>query len=277
MRIVNIIAAILKFYREWAWFFWIGAWWVAVFLTMYCIGEADGATGSAQRSMVVEQEISGIVARVIGGSIGDVLASTSDSVGEKRGWDLPRRAKEAISDVALTIDGQPRTGWRAWAAAGYRVGSYVADCRDSGSVGYSYRLRVRGYVVRRETIIEDGSVLLTTDAWWVERVPVGRSTRRLPIHVSIVIRATENSGSVYGTKTLLVGTAIGTAATNGFRCSIVRRIAERQAAETLDRELAAALRTLQQRGTDWYHGANGYTDILDGIGDAMRTVGRLRR
>jgi len=221
-----------------------------------------GATGSAHRSMVVEQEISGIVARVIFGGVKDVLGRRRlSSAGLLDGSDLR-------SYPTLTIDNQPRTGWRSWGEAAVRVGTYAADLRHEGSVRYVYRVRVRGYDIRRETVIEDGCVLLVTDAWWVETVPVGRSTRKAPIHVTIRITATELDG-----RTALVGYASGHADTSDFRCGIIRRFAERQAASTLRIELQKALATIQREGTRMYLGSADIGPILDGIGAGMRTVG----
>lgn len=237
-----------------------------------------GATGSAERRLETEQEIAGIVVRVVIGAIGDVFNSKTSGL---RPGGLLRMGQAPT----LTIDGQHRTGWRALGEAVLRVARYAANGtgevdgrghrgtgeveRISGSVGYAYRLRIRGYDVRRATRIENGYVLLTTDAWWTEVVPVGRLTRRVPIHVVIVITATEHADG----STLLVGTATGTADTSDFSCGIVRRIAERKAAATLNSGLAAALASIQRKGTDWYHGADEYTAILDNIGNGVRTIG----
>jgi hypothetical protein len=219
-----------------------------------------GASGHAERSMVVEdQQIAGIVARVIGGALGDVPSVQ----GPKLDNVLAR-----LPAVTLTIDGEPRTGWKSWVEAVCRTAGYAADWKLDGSIEYDYRLRLRGYNVRRATVIENGSVLLTTDAWWTEVVPVGRSTRRIPIHVTIRITATEN-----GVSTLLVGSATGRADTTDFRCGLVRRIAERQAAEALRVGLAKALFSVESRGREWYFASDGAADILDGIGEAMQTVG----
>jgi hypothetical protein len=233
-----------------------------------------GATGHAERAITVEdQQIAGIVARVIGRVVSDVRHQHEQ---RERGRDHAELFR-TVSKIGpkLTIDGKPRTGWRSWAEAAVRIGAYAADCRDDGSVCYSYRLHVRGYLVRRATQIQDGRVILTTDAWWVETVPVlGRITRRVPIHVCITIRADEDSNGT----TQIVGTVTGTANTSDFRCGLVRRIAERQASETLRIQLPAVLRTIQQRGTDYYLGSADLGPVLDGIGEAMRGVGpRLGR
>lgn len=229
-----------------------------------------GATGEARREVVVDQHVSGIVARVVIGAVSDGI-----QVAESAGG-IQRKAKAAISvleSAVLTIDGEPRTGWRAWGEAGWRVGAYAIDARHDGSVGLAYRLRIRRYNIATSTAVSDGSVVKQIDAWWTEVVPVGRSTREIPIHVSISIRADEvGSGT-----TRIVGTATGTADTSDFACGLVRRIAERKASETLDRELDRCLVGIQRKGTDLYHGADEYTNLLDGIGSGIRTIGRLRR
>lgn len=225
-----------------------------------------GATGSAQRSMVVEQEPIGIVVRVIIGGVGDVLNSDRSDRGLQVAVSTARRT---LATAELTIDNEPRTGWRAWGAAAVRVGAYAADARSDGSVVYEYQLRVRRYLVRRSTAISDGNVALTTDAWWTETVPVGRRMREIPIHVTITIRAEETRWG-----TVLHGLARGTADTSDFRCGRVRfKHAEPEATATLNRELSNALVVIESKGTDWYHGADQYTDILDSIGTGMRTIG----
>lgn len=247
-----------------------------------------GASGSAERSMTTEASIGRIVASVAWGAVSDVF-SHRDSVNVRPSpTAMGRLVREA--DPTLRIDGIERTGWRAWAEAGIRVARYVANEtsetdrrghrgdgeveRISGSVGYSYRLDVRGYGLRRETRITDGHVLLTTDAWWVETVQVTRRiSRRIPIHVQISIRADETDSR----STRIVGAATGTADTRDFRCGIVRRIAEQRAADTLRTELDRTLVGIQRRGTYYYHGADEISGILDGIGSGIRAIGKVRR
>jgi hypothetical protein len=229
------------------------------------------ASGHAERSVTVEgQQIAGIVARVVGGAFGDGFAS-----GRKRERGIAGLvSRELLESISLSIDGEQRTGWKSWAEAVARVGAYAADMRDSGSVVYEYRLRIRGYVVRRSTQIQDGRVVLTTDAWWTEVVPVGRQTRRIPIHVRIVILARESGTGL----TTITGSATGTADTSDFRCGLVRRFAEQQAAATLNRELDRCLLGIQREGTRFYLGSADLGPVLDGIGEAMQTVGpRLGR
>lgn len=228
-----------------------------------------GATGEAQRSMVVEQDVAGIILRVGIGAISDVL--TRDGTGLRGSRGILSRAERIFDGAKLTIDGEPRTGWRAWIAAGSRVCAYAADCRHSGSVEYAYTLAVRQYSVRRHTEIRDGLVTLTTDIWWTERVEIGRLTREIPIHVRLTINAVERVGD-----TVLRGDVIGTADTDDFRCDLVRRIAERQAAATLDRELPRVLRAIEQRGRSWY-AAGEMPSIVSSIGDGIRAIGRLRQ
>jgi hypothetical protein len=222
------------------------------------------ASGSAQRSMEVEQQISGIILRVGVGGAQDALPKLLESVGTSG-----RTTNWTVLDMpTLCIDNQPRTGWKSWVEAVCRTAGYAADWKHDGSIGYEYRLRIRGYDVRRSTRIENGRVVLTTDAWWTEVVTVGRSVRRIPIHVRIRIDATEVACG-----TTLVGYASGEADTSDFRCGLVRRLAERQAAATLDRELGELLRVAESGGVRLYHGADQVTGLLDGIGEAMRTIG----
>jgi hypothetical protein len=114
-------------------------------------------------------------------------------------------------------------------------------------------------------------VVKRIDAWWTESVPVGRSTRRIPIHVRITIDATEGNRA-----TLLVGTATGTADTRDFRCGFVRRIAERQAERALADGLAKCLRDIERGGRGYYAGGAEMTDVLDGIKIGIRLIGRRR-
>jgi hypothetical protein len=224
-----------------------------------------GATGHAERSMVVEQEISGIVARCVAGGVKDVFSGTRQGLQGGRTGSYIRASGKTLQ---LQIDNQPRTGWKSWVEAVCRTAGYAADWKLDGSIEYEYRLRLRGYDIRRATRIENGCVVLTTDAWWVEVVPVGRSTRGIQIHVTITITAREHNES-----TLLVGLATGTAGLADFRCRIVRRIAERQASEALRVGLAEALLSVEFRGREWYFASDNYAGVLDGIGEAMRTVG----
>lgn len=225
------------------------------------------ATGSAQRSLVVEQEISGILLRVAWGEVSDVSLR-----GRFRATGVVGSSFE-IPDVSLTIDSQPRTGWRAWGEAAIRVTYYAvaADNRREGFVQYSYVINLRKYCIQRRTTISDGCVTLTTDIQWTEQVDIGRLTREIPIYVRVVINANERSGG-----TVIVGTGTGTADTSDFQCFIVRRIAERQAAATLDRELPRVLRAIEQRGRSWY-AAGEMPSIVSSIGDGIRAIGRLRR
>ena len=226
------------------------------------------ATGEARRELQVEQEPIGIVARVAWGAVSDVIGS--ERTGRIDLGGLVRQ--EVLRTAVLTIDNQPRTGWRSWTEAAWRVAGYAIDRRNTGSVWYAYSVRVRGYDVRRETRIEDGRVLLTTTADWTETVPViGRITREVPIHVQIVVSAIENERG-----TVLSGVATGTADTSDFRCRRIRNNrAEPGAADTLREELGRALDAVRRRGTNWYHGADEISGILDQIGAGMRTVGPM--
>jgi hypothetical protein len=149
--------------------------------------------------------------------------------------------------VLLRIDGQPRTGVFAWAAAAERVAGYVLDRRRDGSVAYLYRVSVRGYVVVRHTEIRDGRVTLTTDIYGAIG-PRGELYR-----VTLVLRAIENSE----TKTTITGSLVGYSHI-GDRCRIVRRIAER----TISRELAAVLGDIESKARGLYHSGD-ITEMID--------------
>lgn len=235
-----------------------------------------GASGHAERSMETDETIAGIVVQCAWGAVSDALHNS------QRGIDL---GGAAIKRPTLQIDGEPRTGWRAWTEGAVRVGVYAIDARDTGSVGYQYRFRVRGYNVRRVTTIQDGHVLLTTDVWWTETVVIPLPPflqrllkkkaiiRKVPIHVCIPIRADEESDGA----TRIVGTATGTADTRQF---CLRRVAERQASEQLNAELRNALAEIEQRGRIAYASGEGIADVLDGIHFGIKiggVVGRLRR
>lgn len=174
-----------------------------------------GACGSASRTMTVEPSIESILVRVVAGGVRDVLARRT----HEADWAIDRiYAGLEAEDIRLRIDGQPRTGVIAWAAAAYRVAGYVVDRQSSGAVEYEYRLRVRGFDVRRKTVIEDGRVLLTTDVY-------GRIGPRGELHhVCLSIRADETGLH----ETRIVGTATGYS-TIGSRCWFLRWIAERRA------------------------------------------------
>lgn len=227
-----------------------------------------GATGSASRSMQTEVSLPGIVGGLVAGGGKDAWDAISRSRGSGTG--LQVRDFEA---PALAIDGEIRTGWRSWARAAGRTAAYAYDFRDTGSVEYAYRLRVRGCDVRRKTRIENDRVLLTTDIYWTETVPVTRRiTRRVPIYVTIIITGSTDSRGV----TTLHGRAVGTADTSAFHCPLVRRIAERKAAETLNGELAAALLKIETTGRGLY-AAGELPEIVGRIGAGIRMIGRLRR
>lgn len=229
-----------------------------------------GATGSASRSMETDDSIGRIVGQCIGGLVGDgtrIWQGNETSAKQK----IEALVSGSQGFPQLTIDGQPREGLRAWGQAAWQVAGYVADRRSTGSVGYQYRLRVRGYDIRRETSISDGHVVLTTDAWWTESIPIGRQTKRIPIYVQIRIEAVERDG-----KTRLVGMADGTADTSDFSCWFVRRISERQAAEELDAGLRQSLATIQRTGMGLYASGDDIAGVLDAIDLGMK-IGRLRR
>ena len=239
------------------------------------------ATGHAERSMETGASIGRIVAQCLGGLANDGIGGND---GRRLSPGVRNAAADVLDSLRLTIDGQPRAGLRSWGEATLRVGAYVADCRDAGSVGYSYRLRIRGYDVRRSTAIEDGRVVLTTDAWWTEVVviPIPKGLwwllgkqiiRRIPIHVCIRITATEEAGN-----TLLVGRATGSADTSEFRCRGVRlRIAAPQATASLNAGLRNALAAIEREGRLAYAGGAEIAGLLDKIHLGIEIGGIIRR
>ena len=219
--------------------------------------------------MAVEnQTIGGIVLQCVAGAVSDGLGRRDRSEALDYG--------SVLRSATLRIDGQPRTGWRAWAEAGWRVVGYalhrrvaghVSDSAYAGSVAYDYRLRIRGYDIRRSTEIADGHVLLTTSTGWTERVKIGRLTREIPIHVEIRIEATET-----GHRTYLVGVAAGRADTSDFRCRVVNRFADKRASDELNSGLAEALLRIQTGGERYY--AGGASDVLTIVRASIRIGSR---
>jgi hypothetical protein len=280
------------------WF--IGFWGMILIVLLSVVRACPGATATARREMVTTASIEGIIWGVVKGAVSDGITG----IGQAGTSGLP----EILQRPSLQIDGRPRSGFTGWAEAVWRVTCYAftgpgepgadavvgggrgenresSDNRRSGNaaagdglrgsrgcVKYTYRLHVRGCNVRRETRISDGEILLTTDVSWVEVVPVGRSTREVPINVSIIIRATER-----GAQTYLLGTARGYADTRDFRCSIVRSIAERRAAEELQTGLAAVLLGIEIGGRRYYSGAmsTDAAEIVAAVRAAIR-IGRVR-
>jgi hypothetical protein len=102
--------------------------------------------------------------------------------------------------------------------------------------------------VTTSTAVQDGYVCKTISTGWVEKVQIGRLTRRIPIHVSVSIRADEAGNGA----TRIVGTATGYADTSDFRCRLVRAYAERTAASDLREGLEQALLRIQRGGTELY-------------------------
>jgi len=238
-----------------------------------------GATGHAERSMESADSIAGIVAQCVHGAWDDGKLR-----GRIRAAGMVGSAFE-VPDVQLTIDGQSRTDLRSWGEAAWRVGGYVADSRDDGSVGLAYRLRVHRFDIATTTSVSDGSVVKRIDAWWTEVVVIPvpcflrwllgeQIVRRIPVHVSISIRADETSSE----STRIVGTATGTADTSDFHCRGVRlRIAEPQATASLNAGLRDALATIERRGRLAYAGGAEIADVLDGINLGIKIAGRIRR
>ena len=200
--------------------------------------------------MTVDASIEQIILQCAIGGVKDVALpmlrrTAADRFGT--GFDDVCSLSDQFTGIRLRIDGQPRTGVIAWAAAACRVAGYVlsTDSRDNGSVEYAYVLRVRGLDIRRTTRIEDGRVSLLTDV--CGSIADGKLN-----HVSLVLIATEDNDG-----TRITGVATGYS-TIGQRCVLVRRIAERAIADALDREL---LGRIQSGGIDLYR-AGGITEAL---------------
>lgn len=199
-----------------------------------------GSCGSASRTIEVEPSIERIMVGLVIGGISDV-ANRSESKG-KVGWDRMAGLvqKKAWPAVALRIDGEARTGFYGWAEAALRTAAYAADWRHSGSVEYSYRLRLRGLDIRRTTRIEDGRVSLLTDVY-------GRLGPRGELyHVSITIAARE-----HGPTTTITGAIVGHSRI-GEKCRLVNRIAS----HAISRGLADALLSIERGGIDLYRSAD---------------------
>lgn len=233
------------------------------------------ASGHAERSMETDASIGRIVAQCAKGAFDDLatkdtmrrLREAIGSSGGQRAWPVP----------TLRIDGEPRAGLQAWGQAAWRVGGYVADVRTAGSVDIACRLRLGRRTVVTSTAVSDGRVVKVIDAWWTETVQVTkRITRRVPIHVTITIRASETAEG-----TLLVGEARGYADTSDFHCRGVRfRIAEPQATASLNAGLRDALRTIERGGRQFYAGGADIAGALDKVKLGIKiggVVGRLRR
>jgi hypothetical protein len=238
--------------------------------TIYAAILILGATATAERRMETGASIEEIIGRVAWGAVSDVIGGE-----QTERFDLGGLVRQEVLRTAeLTIDGHPRTGWAAWAGAAWRVCGYALDKQNAGSVEYSYHINIRGFAVKRHTEIRDGRVTLTTSTGWVERVPITKGiVRRIPIHVSITIRADETDLQ----STRIVGTATGTADTRSFRCGLVRSIADSAASRELDAGLRQALETVQRRGVQWYLGATELGDVIEILQDGIELGRRLRR
>jgi hypothetical protein len=233
---------------------------------------AAAATGLAVRTMETDHSIARIIVSVTWGAVNDVIARDGTGVrgsGRILPWIKRVVGRAGIEGprVALRIDGQPRTGFWAWAGAAYRVAGYATDRQHEGSVDLAYELEFRGYPIRTTTTIRNGFVGKTFSTAWTEIVPITkRLTREVPIHVCIVIRATETDGS-----TRIIGVGRGTADTSDFACRLVRRIAEREAGDELDRGLGRLWLVAETEGRKLY--AAGASDVLDAVRDAIRIGG----
>lgn len=227
-----------------------------------------GAGGSATRQMVTEPSIAAIVGQIVVGGAKDAWSTVSHPRGRGAGVQI-----RDFTAPTLTVDGESRIGVYGWGEVVWRIVTYAVDWRHGGSVEYRYQFTHGGYFIIRRTKICDGCLELTTDIYWVERVPVGRQTVRVPIHVCITLRANDTGTS---TGTEITGCATGVANVSAFRCPVARRIAERQASKILDRELMGALVRIEQTGRGFY-AAGELPEVVGIIGSGIRTLGVLRR
>jgi hypothetical protein len=242
-----------------------------------------GASVSVQREIETNDTIAGIVAQVLWGAVEDAVSETTRPDGL-------RRLLAGATFTRLEIDGQPRTGFFAWAAAVNRVAGYAIDARTVGRVEYSYTLQVRAYTVRRYTEIRDGLVTLTTSTAWTETVPITkRITREIPIHVTITITARESGAiartvgaarsqpDVSASATTIQGRATGTADTRDFRCGLVRSIAARTASSELRDGLGRVLLAAEKAGRGLHASGYDIAPILDGLRAGFELGRGLRR
>jgi len=248
-----------------------------------------GASGTATRTVTVEDSIAAIVGRVILGGLQDVSASRNNDRDARRVQGVGELAKAArdlyehVGQISLRIDGEPRTGW-AWGVAAIRVATYAirgieqaqaagtATLRIDGEphAGWAWgaaACRVAGYCLDRRANghveycyrlrVRDLDVRRSTrigDGYVVLTTDIyGRIGPRGELyHVRIVLDAKEQNG-----RTIIVGTATGWTEI-GRRCRLVASIASRQIRSAMDREL---LGTIQRGGTDWYR-AGTIAEIL---------------
>jgi hypothetical protein len=244
--------------------------WILIGGLLSLLNECPGATATAERRMVTTTSIEGIIWGVARGAVNDEIGVVADSCNARHA-----AVQRALPEVTLSIDGRPRTGAAAWAEAVWRVICYVASEGGlPGDVGYGYGLQLAETNVQTTTAISDESVTKTIDVYWVESVKISdRITRRIPIYVSITIRATET-----GTETQIYGTGTGHADVRDFRCGVIRRIAERRAAAELDSGLRAALDAVESKARGYYSAGAMSADsqqIVAAVRDAIR-IGRVR-
>ena len=210
-----------------------------------------GASGTASRTTVVDDSIAGIVLRLAKGGMQDVMGERSGGV---RGRADGFLAVLEAADIRLAIDDDPAAGICGWSRAVARTAGYATDLCEDGVVAYTYRLRVRGYDIRRTTRISNDRVLLTTDAY-------GRIGPKGELyHVRVLLDAQRVAGG-----TRIRGTATGWTRI-GDRCRLVRRIAEREIREVLGRELLGAI---QSGGTRLYQAGELHA-ISDAILEGLR-------
>jgi hypothetical protein len=243
------------------------------------VSAGESVDVTVRREVETNDKIAHIIARVAWGAVEDVFGKlaaigNADASTRNSTADIGRILREM--EPELRIDGTERTGIWSWIGAAYRIAGYALDTQHSGSVGYSYWIRIRGYHVRRDTWITDEHVLLTTSTGWVERVPItSRIVREVPIYVRIRVDATETEGPRCGTR--ILGTATGRAGLSDFECGIVRSIAARTAAEQLGIGLGRFGLDAETAARRWYAGGNEIGEILDDLQRAINFGRRVRR
>ena len=252
-----------------------------------------GACGSASRTMVVEPSIESILIRVVAGGVKDVLerrmgkmlsVQVTGQNQSNRAWEMPA--------VSLRIDGQPRTGVLAWAAAAHRVAGYALDRETGrasepdhgglagmetqrtglrGSVEYAIRDWMPQWLRSNDSGSVEYSYRLTVrgfNVWRTTRITDGRVVLTTDVygrigprgelyHVRLDLLATEVDSLETGHGTRITGHATGWSEI-GSRCRIVSRIASRIIGEQLDTELLARI---QRGGIDLYR-AGGIAEVL---------------
>lgn len=226
------------------------------------------ATESASRSKdVADETIAGIMLRVAAGGVQDILHRPGEGLSFTN---IVKRFSDV--DLQLEIDGFKQIGAMGWVRAVVRIVAYTADWQKSGAVHLIYTFHFDEYVVRRESVYSNDHVVFITDISWVETVPITRRiTKTIPIAVRFTITASNVSAAVH-----IDGLAQGSVDLSGFRCPLIKKVADRKAADKLSGSLSAALLKIDQQGTVWFHSAN-LPSIIKDIRDTLKIAWRMRR